>query len=86
MFNDFDTKFETVKIKFVMDNKDKMKLDDGTDLLEGFVEVKDNPKESVLEFERVFYANVQKALKNGKSEEDLFKIFDKIINFDEAIK
>jgi len=86
MFEQFDNKFETIKLKFVMDNRHKMKLDDGTDLLEGFNEINDNPKESVLEFEKIFYANVQKALKNGKSEEDLFKIFDKIINFNEAIK
>ena len=86
MFEEFDNKFESVKFKFVMDNRDKMKLDDGTDLLEGFSEIPNNPKESVLEFERVFYANVQKALANGKSEEDLFKIFDKFINWNEAIK
>ena len=85
MFKDFDNKYEEVKLKFVMENRHKFILDDGTDLMEGFNE-KENPKESVLEFERIFYQNVQKAIANGKSEQDLFNAIKNSINWTEAIK
>jgi hypothetical protein len=57
MFREFDSKYETVKLKFVMENRHKFIMEDGTDLMEGFNE-KEDAKESVLEFERVFYNNV----------------------------
>ena len=85
MFREFDSKYETVKLKFVMENRHKFIMEDGTDLMEGFNE-KEDAKESVLEFERVFYNNVQKALANGKSIEDLFNAIEQSINWDEAIK
>ena len=83
MFREFDTKFEEVKLKFVMENRHKFILDDGTDLLEGFLE-KENAKESILEFERVFYKNTQEALKKGKTVKDLFDAIKGSINWDKA--
>lgn len=85
MFQDFDNKYEEVKLKFVMENRHMFILDDGTDLMEGFNE-KENPKDSVLEFEKVFYNNTQKAIANGKSVQDLFNAFKNSINWTEAIK
>ena len=83
MFKEFDTKFEQVKLKFFMDNKDKWITEDGINLLEGFQE-QDNPKNSVLEAERILFKNVQNLLKNGKNISIIFDAFKDSINWEQA--
>ena len=83
MFTEFDTHFENVKLKFFMDNKDKWITEDGVNLLEGVVE-KQNPKDQVLEYERVLYKNVQELIKQGRNTSYLFDAFKDSINWQQA--
>lgn len=83
MFKEFDIHFEKVKLKFFMDNKEKWITEDGVNLLEN-VQEKSNPKDQVLEYERVLYKNVQKLLKEGKNVEYIFDAFKDSINWNLA--
>lgn len=83
MFKEFDGKFEKVKLKFFMDNKDKWITEDGVNLLEG-VQDKDNDKDQVLEYERVLYKNVQELLSQGKNISVIVDAFADSINWDQA--
>lgn len=83
MFKEFDTKFEEVKLRFFMDNKEKWITEDGVNLLEGFQE-KATPKDSVLEAERTLYKNAQKLIKEGKNISVIFEAIKDSINWEQA--
>lgn len=83
MFKEFDVHFEQVKLKFFMDNKEKWITEDGINLLEG-VQERSNPKDQVLEYERVLYKNVKSLLKKGKNAEYILDAFKDSINWNQA--
>jgi len=81
MFEEFDTKFENIKLRFFMDNRDKWITEDGDNLLDG-VKIVSNPKDQVLEFERALYKNTARLLKEGKSTSYIFEAFKGSINWE----
>lgn len=83
MFEEFDTKFENIKLKFFMDNRDKWITEDGDNLLDG-AKIVSNPKDQVLEFERALYKNAARLLKEGKNASYIFEAFKDSINWEQA--